>query len=238
MIAALLHSTNYQFSFYAMPTLVTSVGTLLLALLVLSDERFSLVSVSFLLVGLAITLWLGAFTFMYLAADEPVALWWSRAAYLGVPFIPITIYQFTIAVLQIHHARRWFLGAGWALSLAFSVSIFSTDWLIAKVHHFWWGYYPQYGWLSIPYLVFFFGYMILSLWEYRVALRGVTPSTIYRLAQQGLLPGLKVGGPWRFSEQMLESWAADQVTVERLRAEDQKSRSGRSGNPHRTTAKE
>jgi len=54
---------------------------------------------------------------------------------------------------------------------------------------------------------------------------GVTPSTVYRLAQQGLLPGLKVGGQWRFSEQMLESWAADQVTVERLRAEDQKTRS-------------
>jgi len=47
---------------------------------------------------------------------------------------------------------------------------------------------------------------------------GVTPSTIYRLAQQGLLPGLKVGGQWRFSEQMLESWVADRVTVIRLNA--------------------
>jgi len=151
MIAALLHFTNYQFSFYAGPTLLTAVGVLLLALIVVAGEQFSFVSVSFLLVGMSIALWLGAFTAMYLAIDEPVALWWSRAAYLGVPFIPITIYQ---------------------------------------------------------------------------------------LAQQGLLPGLKVGGPWRFSEQMLESWAADQVAVERLRAEDQQSRPGRSGNPHRTTAKE
>ena len=52
----------------------------------------------------------------------------------------------------------------------------------------------------------------------------VTPSTIYRLAQHGILPALKVGGQWRFSEEMLESWVADQVTVERLRSEGHRRR--------------
>jgi len=51
---------------------------------------------------------------------------------------------------------------------------------------------------------------------------GVNPTTVYRLAQRGMLPGFKVGGQWRFSQEMLESWVADQVTVERLRAEDVK----------------
>ncbi len=49
---------------------------------------------------------------------------------------------------------------------------------------------------------------------------GVTSTTVYRLAQRGTLPGFKIGGQWRFSPEMLESWVADQVTVERLRAED------------------
>lgn len=53
---------------------------------------------------------------------------------------------------------------------------------------------------------------------------GVTPTTIYRLAQRGALPGFKVGNQWRFSLQMLESWVADQVTVEWLKAEDQQTR--------------
>ena len=44
---------------------------------------------------------------------------------------------------------------------------------------------------------------------------GVTPSTIYRLAQRGGLPGFKVGGQWRFSATLLDSWAADQMTTER-----------------------
>ena len=50
---------------------------------------------------------------------------------------------------------------------------------------------------------------------------GVTLSTVYRLAQHGRLPGFKVGGQWRFGQQMLEAWVADQVTVEWLKAEDQ-----------------
>lgn len=51
---------------------------------------------------------------------------------------------------------------------------------------------------------------------------GVNPTTVYRLAQKGVLPGFKVGNQWRFSPQMLESWVADQVTAERLKTEDQK----------------
>ena len=49
---------------------------------------------------------------------------------------------------------------------------------------------------------------------------GVTPTTVYRLAQKGELPGFKIGSQWRFSQDMLESWVADKVTVERLKAED------------------
>lgn len=49
---------------------------------------------------------------------------------------------------------------------------------------------------------------------------GVTSTTVYRLAQRGALPGFKVGNQWRFSEEMLELWVADQVTIERLKAED------------------
>lgn len=48
---------------------------------------------------------------------------------------------------------------------------------------------------------------------------GVNNTTIYRLVQRGMLPGLKIGGQWRFSEEILQSWVADQVTIERMRRE-------------------
>ena len=50
---------------------------------------------------------------------------------------------------------------------------------------------------------------------------GGDPTTDYRLAQRGRLPGFKVGNQWRFSPSMLESWIADQVTIEQLRAEEE-----------------
>ena len=49
---------------------------------------------------------------------------------------------------------------------------------------------------------------------------GINTTTVYRLAQRGALPAFKVGSKWRFSEEMLESWVADQVTAEWLRADD------------------
>ena len=55
-----------------------------------------------------------------------------------------------------------------------------------------------------------------------VALRfGVNATTVYRLVQRGALPAFKLGGQWRFSPQMLDSWVADQVTIERLKKEGQ-----------------
>lgn len=37
-------------------------------------------------------------------------------------------------------------------------------------------------------------------------------STIYRLAQEGQLPGRKVGGTWRFSRNSLDKWLAVSLT--------------------------
>ena len=48
----------------------------------------------------------------------------------------------------------------------------------------------------------------------------VNPRTIYRLAQTGQIPGFKVGGQWRFNEEILKDWMVDKITVERLKAED------------------
>jgi len=51
---------------------------------------------------------------------------------------------------------------------------------------------------------------------------GVNSTTVYRMAQQGLLPGFKFGNQWRFSETMLKNWEADRITVERFRIENRK----------------
>lgn len=48
-------------------------------------------------------------------------------------------------------------------------------------------------------------------------------STIYKLAQDGALPGRKIGGTWRFSRKGLEEWLVSQpeTTHDQTRADDE-----------------
>ena len=50
---------------------------------------------------------------------------------------------------------------------------------------------------------------------------GINAKTVYRLVQQGDLPGFKVGTQWRFSEEMLKKWVAEQVTSGRTKRNGQ-----------------
>ena len=49
---------------------------------------------------------------------------------------------------------------------------------------------------------------------------GINTSTVYRLTQRGRLPGFKIGGQWRFSKEMLDSWITDRVNREQLEKEE------------------
>ena len=69
-------------------------------------RRMSRVAAAFFSLTAAASVWLIAFTFMYCAKDAATALFWSRAAYLGVPFLAPAIYHFTAEMLRIGKARR------------------------------------------------------------------------------------------------------------------------------------
>src|SRR6266704_2991995 len=54
-----------------------------------------------------------------------------------------------------------FAAAVWLLAFTFSAMAASSDLLVDRVQHYWWGYYPRYtAILSVPFLTFFFGYLV------------------------------------------------------------------------------
>jgi PAS domain S-box-containing protein len=105
---------------------------------------------------------------------------WVRIAYLGIPFIPAGIYHFTAAILRLGAASKRLVWFCWVTSLAFLVLIQSTDWLLTDLQRFPWGFYPRYGWLGLPYLVYFFTMAGLTILEYHRRFRGSQPDTIDR----------------------------------------------------------
>src|SRR5258706_5289393 len=163
---AMIDTAAYGFSAYAVPTLLTAVLMLGFGVSVLA-RRVSAVSLTLFTLTLAAAVWQLAFTFMYCARDAATALLWSRMAYLGVPFIAPSVYHFTIEVLRISKERRNEKYMGWLLALMFAVMASSSNLLVNRVQHYWWGYYPRYtAIVSVPFLAFFFGYLVASLAEF------------------------------------------------------------------------
>ena len=162
----MLDPSNYHFSVYSIPTLVAMAAILLLGVFVLMRERISTVSTAFLLVSLTVSIWLFCFSMVYSAANESVALWWAKAAYLGVPFIAPATYQFTVVVLRIFERYKPVALAGWALSGLFAIAAIATDWLVSGMERYWWGFYTSYGWLGAPFILFFISLLLASMRHY------------------------------------------------------------------------
>jgi diguanylate cyclase (GGDEF)-like protein/PAS domain S-box-containing protein len=155
----------YEYTPYALPTAATTLLLLVSGALVFA-RRPSRLSAAFLGMTSIAAIWQAAFTVMYLSADAPTALLWARLAYVAVPFLAPAVYQFSLEVLRMAERRIVAIVGAWALAAFFSALGLGTDLLISRVEHYWWGYYPRYGLAtSIPFLIFFFGYLVAALAE-------------------------------------------------------------------------
>lgn len=130
-------------------------------------HRVTRVTTAFFALASAAAIWLLAFTFMYSTHDAVRALWWARAAYLGAPFVAAAIYHFAVEMLHIYEQRKFAVWVAWSLAAFFAAIASTTDLLVPRVQLFWWGYYPRYRpAVAIPFLLFFFGYLIAALLEF------------------------------------------------------------------------
>jgi len=180
MSGALMETLVLQSDMYlniptAIPVLISALAIFVLGIFVLIREKASRISFSFLAVTLSMGFWLFCFFGMYISSAKEVAMFWAKIAYLGVLSIPSTIYQFTVEVLGLTSQRKRWLYSSWICSLFFICLNLFSDKLIPDLYQYSWGYYPKYGWLSLPYLVFFFGMMIFTLREYWASYRNAKP---------------------------------------------------------------
>ncbi len=81
--------------------------------------------------------------------------------------------------------------AGWLLSIAFVLASAGTGALVRDLYHYWWGFYPRFRWLGVPFLVFFFIMLALSLREYWLDYRLSSPG-IHSLRTRSLMIGFAV----------------------------------------------
>ncbi len=163
-----LFASSYDLTAAGLPNLLMAFGILAFGALVAVRERFSLVARRFLLLNIAASIWLFSFALMYWSANEPTALFWARMAYLGIPFIPVALYHFTLTLFGKLAGRSVQITAAWAVGAIFSVVFITTDWLLPGLYLYDWGYYTRYGAATIPFLAFFFFLLSASVRHYVV----------------------------------------------------------------------
>ena len=163
MLTEVLNLGNYAVSPHSVGPWMVGILIATLGIVALLRERGSKVSLAFCALTMSVAIWLLSAGVLYSTLDEPLALWWAKVEHLGVVVIPSLVLLFTLAIVQRVHELRAIAWGSLALSGLFYCSILASDRFITGVSHSAWGYYPRYGPLSWPFLVFFFGLLFGSL---------------------------------------------------------------------------
>src|SRR5438309_5282843 len=163
MLSEVLNLSNYAVSPHAAGPWAVGILIATLGTVALFRERGSKVSLAFCALTMSVAIWLLSAGVLYSTLDEPLALWWAKVEHLGVVVIPSLVLLFTLAIVKLVHELRTIAWGCLALAGLFCCSILASDRFITGVYHSAWGYYPRYGPLSWPFLVFFFGLLFGSL---------------------------------------------------------------------------
>ena len=161
----------YAFSAFALPPLITAIVTIAFGLRVLlrSPTR---VSRAFAAMAAAVAVWMLAFTMVYLSRTPSAARFWVTIAYLGVPFIAPASYHFAVELLRIYPQRRIAVWAAWAGAAISFLLVATSDLIVGGVTRYSFGFYPRYALPNgIPFLLFFFCFLVAALVELLNALR-------------------------------------------------------------------
>ncbi len=192
MLTEVLNLNNYAVSPHSVGPWVVGIAIAILGVVALIRERGSKVSLAFYGLTMSVAIWLLLVGVLYSTLGEPLALWWAKVEHLGVVVIPSLVLLFTLAIVQRVHEFRAMAWGSLALSGLFYGSILASDHFLTGVYHYTWGYYPRYGPLSWPFLVFFFGLLFGSL---RLLQTELSRSTriIHQRRIKALLVALAVG---------------------------------------------
>ena len=194
MMGQILNPANYSFKGITLFFPLISVAIMLHNAWSLHRGGLKTVYVMWALVGLSIILWATPIFFVINAVREDLALWWSKASFLGIPFISSALYHFTVTLCKRYNENRTRVWLGWAGSAFFSVLFIQTNLMISGMHHYSWGFFNTFSRLTIPFLLFSWLYEGLSLRELLREWKRTDPATTQHRRISAILFALVLAG--------------------------------------------
>ena len=137
---------------YSIPPLMSGFLVLLLGIYVLLNKGSGTVGKVFFICSFSVFIWLVSFSIAYSMIDPGLALFWSRFAYVGVVFLPITSFHFHLELLKRRPIRL--LSVLYVIGFGF-VLLSWTNLFFSHVKQYFWGYYPQASTIYVIFIVVF-----------------------------------------------------------------------------------
>lgn len=168
----LFNFDNYIFNWYTIFPSFTGVIIFITGFFIFIKNRKSVLAWSYLVFVLFLGLWLLGFGILYSIKDPELALFWNNNfAFLGVIAIPANFFFFSSAYVGLNYRRILLTIFGYIFVVFFYILTVKQI-LMPEVKLFYWGWYPQFNKvLSIPFLTFFYLYMVGGfynlLWVWR-----------------------------------------------------------------------
>lgn len=149
-------------SLYSFPPLIAGILTLAVGLVGFLSNRRAKPNATFFLVTLSVAWWLVGYALVYSLQKYESALEVARWLYVGIVFIPVTSFHFTVAITRREKLRK-FIPWMYAVGATFAAMTQSNS-FIPGLRQFFWGYHTQGGPFQDLFLVFFLPVMAAVLY--------------------------------------------------------------------------
>ncbi len=187
MFSQLLNISNYYFNPYAVPVLLVSIFIFFTGAFVLRQNKSSILNIAFFLECFSVGFWLFTISFMQLSHNPHVAhTWYKYFTFFGVVNIIPSVYLFSVVWSGFLKRQKIFIPIVYLIFFFFYGLAIGTNELITQdVPRYFWGFYPRYGPLGIPFIISVIVIYGLALFNVYAAYR--QEEVAIKKAQKGMM---------------------------------------------------
>jgi len=149
-------------TYYALSALINGITSTFLGIFVYFRKRQVAASRRFCTFLLAIAFWSYSYFIWQFSNSEATALFWCRMLMRGSIFIPITFAHFVVVWLNLYKENKKIIIWGYICSLVFFIFDFTPLFVKEVFPVISFKYWPRAGVLYLPFLFFWFGYVVYS----------------------------------------------------------------------------
>ncbi len=175
--------SNYFFNPYALPLIVVAAMILVVGAFVFKQNFKSKANQIFFFLCISLFAWLTGHAWMYLLNDAKLALQVYRSyTFIGVSFIGINIYTFTVSWLKLWKSQKWVVIIGYVLAVFFYIADLTTNLVTPFVEKYPWGFLARFGWLGFTFfgtfLLFFAGAFFNLIYRLQYPMEAISKSQV------------------------------------------------------------